>query len=75
MTKMASKMTKVAAKAGVDIQIYPSSVRVCLTAVGNSTVSSPFSLIANVKSSDDTTWMTFSTPTSSRSAKKEGGWD
>ena len=66
---MANKMTSVAAKAGVLIQMYPSSVRVCLTAVGYSTCSSSPSLMANVKSPDDTTWMTFSTPTSSRSEK------
>ena len=55
MTKMASKMTRVAAKAGVDIQMYPSSVRVCLTAVGYSTDSSSPSLMANVRSPEDTT--------------------
>ena len=57
MTRMAKRMTRVAAKAGVDMQMYPSSVRVCLTE-GKARPSSPpssVSLMAKVRSPEDTT--------------------
>ncbi len=57
MTRMAKRMTRVAAKAGVLMQMYPSSVRVCLSGAPLSSilVSLLSSLMAKVRSPDETT--------------------
>ena len=55
MTRMAKSMTRVAAKAGIDMQMYPSSVMVCLTEGKATALSSLVSLMAKVRSPEDTT--------------------
>ena len=55
MTRIAKSMTRVAAKAGIYMQMYPSLVMVCLTEGKATALSLSVSLMAKVRSPEDTT--------------------